>query len=215
MEQEQQSESLQRQQDSKPIQPRQTVLILQQRDKYAQFWQQIVRSQRHRTIIEQPQEDLLALIETHLPDVVFVDMTLGNNFNPYAFCRECRTAFPQTKIVLIHPPKREVPDAERRWAIYQGAAELIPTPRDPVQVEQYLTQIAEAVNWDLPIDRERMMTALKAMNLLHRTEATSPPTEPPTTLARQPEYQPVAATQPEVTLSSPPILMYRGQPVIR
>ncbi|NJL98326.1 MAG: hypothetical protein HC818_07775 [Synechococcaceae cyanobacterium RM1_1_27] len=212
MEYEQQSESLGVQQDFQPIQARQTVLILQQRDKYAQFWQQIVRSQRHRTVIEQAQDDLLALIESHQPNVVLIDMALGNNFNPYGFCRECRTMYPQTKIVLIHPPQRETTEAERRWAVYQGAAELIPTPRDPVQVEQCLTQIAEAVNWELPIDRERMMAALKGMNLLAKHDMTSPSTEPPTTL--ESEAQPVA-TKPKTAPPTQPVLMYRGQPVIR
>lgn len=179
-----------------------TILVIQQRDKYARFWRQILSSQGHRVRVEAPQEDLMLLIEQHRPDLVLVDMSIGN-FNPYALCRECQKRCPESRVILTHPPQREVPEAERRWATYQGAAELLTTPKDPMGVGDCLLSIYRAIGWAEPLDQPKLMDSLQALNWLPKPEETAPPMPIP------PE-----STDTKPAQKSPTPLMYRGRPVV-
>ncbi len=187
-----------------------TALIVQGREKYARFWRYLLGSQGWQTLIEAPQPEPPLLDPAPLghcgANLVLVDTALGKAFNPYAFCRDCLSQWPDIRVVLVHPARQEVLEAERRWAIYQGAADLISTPRDPEQVEQCLAQIFAAVQWQQPVDPTKLRAALQAMNLLTKRTTTDQPTPAPSTVqAPDPEPQPT---------STKPVLMYRGQPVI-
>ncbi len=187
-----------------------TALIVQGREKYARFWQYLLASQGWQTLIEAPKPEPPLLDPTWVgrcgAHVALVDTALGKAFNPYAFCRDCLSQYPDIKVVLIHPARQEVLAAERRWAIHQGAADLISTPQDPGQVEQCLAQLFAAVQWEQPVDPVKMRSALQAMNLLTKRTTTDVPTPAPSTAQVQdPEPQPI---------STKPVLMYRGQPVI-
>lgn len=180
-----------------------TILVIQQREKYARFWQQILSSQGHRVRVEAPQEDLMLLIEQHRPNLVLVDMSIGN-FNPYALCRDCQKRCPESRVILTHPPQREVQEAERRWATYQGAAELLTTPKDPTGVGDCLISIYQAIGWTEPLDQPKLMDSLQVLNWLPKPEETAPPTPiPPESTATKPAQK------------SPTPLMYRGRPVVR
>ncbi len=187
-----------------------SILVIQQQKDYAHFWQQVLGLQGHIVLAESPQEDLLSLIRQHLPDMVLVDMSIAK-FNPYALCRDCRDQFPQIKVVLAHPPQREVQEAERRWASYQGAAELISTPKDPSQVEQCLNQLYKAANWDLAILQEELVEALQSLNWIPKPEATMPPISVPEQNTPEQTSEQQVPPPPQTR----PPLMYRGRPVLR
>ncbi len=179
-----------------------TILVIQQREKYARFWQQVLSSQGHQVRVETPQEDLMLLIEQHRPDLVLVDMSIGN-FNPYALCRDCQKRCPESRVILTHPPQREVQEAERRWATYQGAAELLTIPKDPTKVADCLISIYQSIRWAEPLDQPKLMDSLQALNWLSKPEETAPPMPIP------PE-----SSDPKPTQKSPTPLMYRGRPVV-
>jgi hypothetical protein len=49
-----------------------------------------------------------------------------HNHNPYAFCRWCHEHYPDLKIILTSGTRTEIALAERKWAIHQGAEDLLP-----------------------------------------------------------------------------------------
>ncbi|NJO86413.1 MAG: hypothetical protein HC818_07780 [Synechococcaceae cyanobacterium RM1_1_27] len=134
-------------------------------------------------------------------------------FNPYALCRDCRDQFPQIKVILTHPPQREVQEAERRWAFYQGAAELITTPKDPSQLEKCLSQLYQAANWDLAVLQEELVDALQTLDWIPKSGDTIPPISAPEQSTSEPAT--VKQDPPSPPPPSQPPLMYRGRPVVR
>jgi CheY-like chemotaxis protein len=101
------------------------ALVIQPSPLQAHLWAQALGSQNIQVIQEFPRPELLSYLERHQPDVLIVDMTTGL-FNPYGFCRECRGQFPALPVILTYQPEQPLEAAARRWAIYQGAADVMP-----------------------------------------------------------------------------------------
>lgn len=94
-------------------------------------WQKILRSQQVSVLWESPDVDLTASIRQlkaanfALPDLILIDTRL-QTFNPYKICRWCRQNCSEIKIVLVNGAQKEILPAERQWALYQGASDLLP-----------------------------------------------------------------------------------------
>lgn len=107
-----------------------TVLVMQASQRQGDIWRAALKSQGIVPINLSADVDLQQVIEHRvqsgrsLPDLLLVDMTILRP-NPYSFCRWCRSAYPQLKIVLTSGTRTEVPSSERQWAIHQGAVELL------------------------------------------------------------------------------------------
>ncbi len=180
-----------------------TVLVAQGQPWQAQLWKSVLESQRHAVVLVSPQADLVEVAATHPPDLMVVDMTTGL-FNPYAFCRECRSRLPDIPVILTHHPRRRIEPAERRWAIYQGAAEVIPGLAEADDILHSLEQVYKAARWPFPIDTAALHAVLEQAGLRPEKD-TSLPSPPVAPEERQ-----------EQTAAPPPAkyrLMYRGRPV--
>lgn len=180
-----------------------TVLVAQGQLLQAQLWKLVLESQRHTVVLVSPQADLVEVAATHSPDLMVVDMTTGL-FNPYAFCRECRSRLPDIPVILTHYPRRPIEPAERRWAIYQGAAEVIPGLDEADDILHSLEQIYKAARWSFPIDTEALHAVLEQLGLW--SEKDSPPPSP--SVATEERQEQTAAPPPAKYR-----LMYRGRPV--
>ena len=94
-------------------------------------WQIGLRSQRFCVMWESADVNLadslkhLRTIGATLPDLLLIDTRL-QNLQPYRICRWCQEYSPQIKILLVNGAQGQITEAERQWAIYQGAADLLP-----------------------------------------------------------------------------------------
>ncbi|MCG8362074.1 MAG: hypothetical protein MJA27_01925 [Pseudanabaenales cyanobacterium] len=94
-------------------------------------WQIGLRSQRLCVIWESADVNLvdslnyLRVTGVALPDLLLIDTRL-QGLRPYRICRWCHQYSPQIKVLLVNGAQLEVTEAERQWAIYQGAADLLP-----------------------------------------------------------------------------------------
>lgn len=95
------------------------------------IWQAILRSQEISVVWESPDVNLigslahLKAVELPLPDLLLIDTRL-QNLNPYHFCRWSHSHCPGLKVVLVNGAQKQIAPSEREWALYQGAAELLP-----------------------------------------------------------------------------------------
>jgi hypothetical protein len=99
-----------------------------------------------------------------LPDLLIVDMTTGQ-FNPYGLCRDCRSQFPGLPIVLTHQVNREIEPAERRWATYQGAVDVLSGLSSAEDALDALMRVYMSVGWQQPIDRRALSKAVERLGL--------------------------------------------------
>lgn len=196
-----------------------TILVAQGQPLQVQLWKLVLESQRHSVLLTSPHMDLLEVATTQPLDLLVVDMTTGL-FNPYAFCRDCHSRLPKTPVILTHHPRRHIEPAERRWAIYQGAAEVIPGLAEASDILDSLDRIYKAAQWVLPIDTEALYTVLEQTGLLPGEANPVPsPTAPPQPISPTPTNpaQPIATeASQEQKVSAPQVkyrLMYRGRPV--
>ncbi len=104
-----------------------TILLAQGQALQVHLWKLGLESQGHSVVLISPCKELLEVATSQPLDLnlMLVDMTTGL-FNPYAFCRGCQSKLPNIPVILTHYPGRHIEPAERRWAIYQGAADVIP-----------------------------------------------------------------------------------------
>jgi CheY-like chemotaxis protein len=127
------------------------VLMMQPSQEQGKIWQAILNSQNISTIWESDDCSLIEIINNlnnfgvELPDLFLIDLDI-KSMNPYAFCRWCREKCPKTKIILTKSSPllwsyrnqvavngdrnkilaNEISAAERRWALNQGAQDLLP-----------------------------------------------------------------------------------------
>lgn len=193
------------------------ILLAQGQASQVHLWKLGLESQGHSVVLVSPCEALLE-VATSQPldlDLMVVDMTTGL-FNPYAFCRECQSKLPNIPVILTHYPGRHIEPAERRWAIYQGAADVIPGLAEAGDILHSLERVYEAARWFWPIDTEALYRALEQAGLwpgkVSRTSSSSTQAHPPTA-----SLQPITAEEkPGQKDSTPQMkyrLMYRGRPV--
>jgi CheY-like chemotaxis protein len=186
-----------------PLAVTKTVLVAQGQPFQAQLWKLALESQQHRVVLISPRPDLAEVAATQCQplDLMVVDITTGL-FNPYAFCRECRSRLPAVPVILTHHPRRPIEPAERRWAISQGAAEMIPGLAEADDILPPLEQVYKAAGWPFPIDAQALYTALEQAGLGSGKPVSSLPE------AAEERQEQKAETQPAKYR-----LMYRGSSI--
>jgi CheY-like chemotaxis protein len=111
--------------------PRKFVLMIQPMSRQGALWQAILRSQDISVIWEHPDVNLsdsfnhLKAAQVPLPDLLLIDTRI-QTVNAYSLCRWCRDHYPEVQIVLVNGAQKEISPSEREWAIFQGAADLLP-----------------------------------------------------------------------------------------
>ncbi|MEN9202350.1 MAG: response regulator [Thermostichus sp. DG_1_6_bins_120] len=193
-----------------------TVLVAQSQSLQAQLWKLVMESQQHSVVLTAPRIDLLEVATAQPLDLMIVDMTTGL-FNPYALCRDCRSQLPNTPVILTHPARRHIEPVERRWAIYQGATDIIPALVEAGDVLDALRHIYAAVKWPLPIDTDALYAALEQLGFMPEKSNSVSSTSPPQVAIPAPTPAPSIDSE-EQTASKPSSsvkyrLMYRGRPV--
>lgn len=78
------------------------------------------------------------------PDLLVADVEILKP-NPYEFCRWCRDYYPGLKIILISNNRTEIFSSEKRWAIHQGAIDLLPGFSDDSFFSTELTDVIARV----------------------------------------------------------------------
>lgn len=107
------------------------VLMIQPMSRQGAIWQSILRSQQIAVIWEHPDVNLadsfkhLKSAQVALPDLLLLDTRL-QAINAYSTCRWCRDHYPEVLVVLVNGAQKEISPSEREWALYQGAADLLP-----------------------------------------------------------------------------------------
>ncbi|ERN42142.1 hypothetical protein KR51_00012360 [Rubidibacter lacunae KORDI 51-2] len=176
-----------------------TILVIQKSDFQAQIWHAALVSQQFSVIRLPSQVDLNAWLSStppaKRPDLLAIEMTVAALANPYAFCRWCRDRYPNTKVLLTSNDRDAIADVERRWAVSQGAIDLLPGFRR----ETILTSLLCAM--------ERVTTALDCGPL--DQQALAPILMYATQSVPQPATQPLTAGSVDSS-SSPPAWSEKG-----
>ena len=127
-----------------------TVLILTASRLQFQVWQSALTSQKiaviggaSNTKVPKILEEL-KIARIPLPNLLLIDFDLDN---PYDICRWCRLYYPELKIVLISSNRKTISSTERKWAICQGANDLLVT----FQPQNLLSSVREQVSKVLEI----------------------------------------------------------------
>jgi phosphate transport system substrate-binding protein len=108
-----------------------TVLMLNPLRFQAEIWRAALSSQQISVIwasIETSLDQVTGYLKeagTARPDLLLIDLEMPN-LHAYDLCQWCRTYCPDVKIVLTDGAKEEISEAERRWALHQGAEDLLP-----------------------------------------------------------------------------------------
>ncbi|WP_052128223.1 response regulator [Neosynechococcus sphagnicola] len=147
-----------------------TVLMLQPSVRQGEVWRIAMLSQDIKAIWEKGDGDLVQMLDqieasgAELPQLLLIDIS-AQSINPYAFCRWCREQRPDLKIILTSANQKEISATERRWAIYQGAQDLLPG----FQQETLLTSVTTGINRVMevldcgPLQQERLAQILVSL----------------------------------------------------
>lgn len=146
------------------------VLMVQPNRLQGAIWQAVLKSQQITVIWEVADANLpesfgqLKQAGLRLPEVLLLDAQ-SPGLNPLMFCRWCREYHPDVQVVLTDHTQREIPSYERRWALYQGAADFLPG----FQRQNFVSSVAEAVKRILelldnhPLNNGALISVLLAM----------------------------------------------------
>ncbi|MDG2990002.1 response regulator [Candidatus Synechococcus calcipolaris G9] len=204
-----------------------TVLMTQSVQRQGEIWHSILTSQGFTVIWEGNDADLVHVLGQMqaagltLPDLILIDMGMAIT-NPYRFCQLAQQDFPGLTIVITVGEERAITSAERRWAIRQGAADLLPGIQQSTlvaSVVSHLTRIMELLN-ALPLQQDALMAALSHLTVNRQEAPADVPTPiPPPPSLPQPTHgkyrgtdvsteQPTALPKPED--DGQPRRRYRG-----
>lgn len=146
------------------------VLMVQPMSLQGSIWQTILRSQQLSVLWESADVDLPKTLKhlqeagLSLPDLVLID-TRVQTFNAFAFCRWCQTHCPTIKIILVNGAQKKITASEREWAIYQGAADLLPRFGRETLVSGAISRVRRILDLlDCPaMNQGKLVTALLAV----------------------------------------------------
>jgi len=126
-----------------------TVLMVQASERQKAIWYAALTSQTISVLQESANADLYQVVDQaktvgELPDLLLLDTGI-TNLNPYKFCRFCYQQRLNLKIILTHGAQNEVTSAERRWAIYQKAQDLLPGLQQETLSEQAVARVSRVL----------------------------------------------------------------------
>ncbi|MBW4518111.1 MAG: response regulator [Scytolyngbya sp. HA4215-MV1] len=198
------------------------VLMVQPTRLQGLIWQSVLKSQQISVIWETPDTNLIDNInllkeaELTLPDLLLVDVKVPD-FNPYEFCRWCRENHPSVKVVLTDVSVKEISRYERRWAIYQGAADLLPG----FQRENLVSSVASSVKRVLevmdsyPLNNGALISVLLSMKRQLESRMSDRPSLPvkPAVITAVVANDPKAFVQKALEKDAAPLSSPQGSPL--
>lgn len=149
------------------------VLMMQASHLQGQVWKEALSSQGISLTWLNENIDLAQYLTQSIksrqgiPDLLLLDMTILKP-NPYSFCRWCHSLHPNLKIILTSGTRTFVPASERKWAVHQGASELIAAFDEGsifsnlIDVMAKVRVVLAALNWR-PIEQGSLSSALLAV----------------------------------------------------
>ena len=152
--------------------------LLQSSTIQAKVWQEVLASQGIPLNWVEPEANLkqfieqLAKSEQPLPELLLLDMTALKP-NPYSFCRWCNSTHPTIKIILTSGIRTDIPPSERKWAIHQGAIDLLPgfaqqnLFSNMVDIISKARLVLTALDWR-PLEQSSLSTALLGNSGCHQ-----------------------------------------------
>ncbi len=199
-----------------------TVLIVQQQTDQAELWRAIFESQDCITVIAPPQSEIMELVTEITPDLLVADITSGM-FNPFELCREYRSRFPHLPLLLTHQVGRPIEAAERRWALHQGATDMVSGLANPQEVIQAADQVFAMTGWGRRVNIQALQAQLQRIGMIlpgansladSSREDPEPQTEPV-----EPHPESASRNGHRGSSHGPPTgplklqVMYRGRPI--
>ncbi len=115
------------------------VLLLSQIDQQ-ELWLKLLASQGLSVTTVSPEEELIDRLET-LPDLILLDLGIkskdGNTLQASDVGRWLKSKQINDRLVLVNPKEEgQIKDMERRWALRQGAVEVLPRLDQSNLIEQ-------------------------------------------------------------------------------
>ena len=155
-----------------------TVLIIQASESQKAIWSAALTSQKILVLQESTNADLYQIINQtkdvkKLPDLLLID--IGVHYpNPYTFCRSCRGQDFNMKIILTTGEQHQVTSAESRWAIYQGAQDLLPGFQSETLLDEGIARVNRVLQvlGGLPLQREPLVPILLPMTSANAPQET-------------------------------------------
>jgi phosphate transport system substrate-binding protein len=143
-----------------------TILLLLETGYQAQIWRAALTSQNIAVLGSPSQNDVSQILqeleatEIGVPDLLLTELEARN---PYDLCRWCRQNYPDLKIVLVSNSQETIPATERRWAIHQGADELLPRFQRSNLVPIAISQVSRvlAIMNASPLDEQALIQVLR------------------------------------------------------
>lgn len=150
-----------------------TVLMVQCSKMQGEIWREILNSQGISVIWAPARIKLLNFLEQlrylglNFPDLLLLDIGAQSQ-NPYNFCRLCRLHYPELKIILTSSMRTDVYHSERKWAMHQGAIDLLPGFQQPnifsqaSVVSEWIKIVLNALHWQ-PTAQNTLAATLLAL----------------------------------------------------
>jgi CheY-like chemotaxis protein len=99
-------------------------------------------------------------------DLLLIDIQTPKP-NPYAFCRWFRERSPDVKVIFTNGSRNHVSPLDRRWALQQGAVELLPGFTEERNLLSQISEVVESIKLvmqvleqDVP-DQKTLLAALQ------------------------------------------------------
>ncbi|AFY73261.1 histidine kinase [Synechococcus sp. PCC 7502] len=156
------------------------VLLTQLSEEQQRFWQTALVAQGIEVSTEPASSDLVEVLEQlgknqqQLPDLLLMDIGIttanSTSLQARAVCRWCADNNPDTKVILTNPREDQVKSVGLRWAIRQGAIDLLPRLHSQTAVE-CMTKVLEVLGIQPHAEKlEQLASALDSQEV----QATEP-----------------------------------------
>jgi two-component system, NtrC family, sensor kinase len=130
------------------------VLVTQLSDEQQKLWQTSLQSQGINVMTEPASSDLVDVLNKLktsgevLPHLLVMDIGIttanSTSLQARAVCRWCADNFPDLKVILTNPREDQVKSVGLKWAIRQGAIDLLPRLHSVTLVES-ITKVLDAL----------------------------------------------------------------------
>lgn len=129
------------------------VLVTQLSEEQQKLWQIALNSQGVTVATEPPTKEIVELLEqaqgtSELPNLVVMDIGIttanSTSLQARAVCRWCAENQPDIKVILTNPREDQVKSVGLRWAVRQGAIDLLPRLYK-FTVKESVTKVLEAL----------------------------------------------------------------------
>lgn len=143
---------------------RKTVLITQVSRRQEKIWFDALNSQISLVLQKSHNVDFEQIIQNKdaekRPDLLLTDIEI-KYLNPYTLCQSCRGQDLNMKIILTTGTQNQVTSAERRWAIYQGAQDLLPGFHPETLLDEGVARVNRVLQvLGIPLQRQSLIPIL-------------------------------------------------------